>query len=535
MSATQESQQSETGNSVSPWSPLRIHVYRNMWIATLVSNIGTWMHDMSAGWLMAELTISPVMVALVQTATAMPVCILAIPLSALADIFDRRVYLIIAILWMMFIAYILGLLTITGITNEWILVFMTFALGIGTAMMMPALASITPELVPRPELHKAIALNAMGMNVSRAIGPAIAGIIVAAAGSGAVFLINAVSFFLVVLVLMNWKREVHKSNLPAERFIAAIRTGVRFALHAPALQATLVRSFSFFIFASALWALLPLVARDLLGGGPKTYGILLGAIGIGAVMGALKLPDIRTRLSSDQIIAGATFIYSVSMITTGYIHNIYTSLVFMAICGAMWITMITTVSTAAQMALPNWVRSRGLSINVAILMGSLAFGSIIWGNVAKYYSIPVSLFSAAICGIIAVMLTRRWHISGIEKIDLTPSMHWDTPITHDQITHNRGPVMVVVHYRLSPGNHLEFLKLVHELGRSRRRDGAYAWDVMEDVKDPSHYIEYYMVESWLEHLRQHERVTNEEKILQEKIRELLEEKGPAEVTHFVGT
>ena len=224
------------------------------------------------------------------------------------------------------------------------------------------------------------------------------------------------------------------------------------------------------------------------------------------------------------------------MVTTGFIHQLIPCTIFMAICGAAWITMISTVSTAAQMALPNWVRSRGLSINVAILMGSLAFGSIIWGNVAKYSSIPLSLATAAIGAIVAIPLTRRWHISGIEKIDLTPSMHWDTPITHEQITHNRGPAMIVIHYRLTNQNNKhEFLSLVHELGRSRRRDGAYAWDIMEDVRDPAHYIEYYMVESWLEYLRQHERVTNEEKTLQGKLRELLVDKKKPEVTHFVGT
>ena len=194
-------QQAQPDIGTSPWSPFRIRVFRYVWFATLISNIGSWMHEVGAGWLMAMLSTSPIMVALVQTATTMPVFLLAIPAGALADIFDRRLYLITALLWMMFIAFVLGILTIIGITNEWILVVLTFALGIGTAMMMPALASITPELVPRPELHKAVALNAMGINLSRAIGPACAGVIIAAAGSGAVFLINAVSFLIVVIVL----------------------------------------------------------------------------------------------------------------------------------------------------------------------------------------------------------------------------------------------------------------------------------------------------------------------------------------------
>ena len=506
-----------------------------MWLATVVSNIGSWMHEVGAGWLMAELSTSPIMVALVQTATSMPVFLLAVPAGALADIFDRRLYLITAVFWMMFIAFVLGILTLAGITNEWILVVLTFALGIGTAMMMPAMASITPELVPRHELHKAVALNAMGINISRAIGPACAGVIIAAAGSGAVFLINAVSFLLVVVVLWKWQRQVQKSNLPAERFFSAIRTGVRFVMHAATLQAALVHSFSFFIFASALWAMLPLVARDLLQGGPRTYGILLAAIGVGAVAGALILPAIRSRFNGDQMIAGATIIYALAMLVTGHLNHFLPNIIFMAICGVSWIIMISTLSTTAQLSLPNWVRSRGLAIMTAILMGSLAFGSIIWGSVAKYTGITVALTAAAIGALIALVFSYRWRIGGVEKFDLTPSMHWNMPVTHEQITHDRGPVMVVVHYRIIPDNRDEFLALMHELSRIRRRDGAYAWDVLEDVKDPVHFIEYYMVESWLEHLRQHERVTNTDKMLQEKIKQLLVDKKQPEVTHFVGT
>jgi len=506
-----------------------------MWIANVISNIGSWMHEVGAGWLMATMSGSPLMVALMQTATSLPVFLLAIPAGTLADIFDRRIYLITAITWMMCIAGILGLLTLAGFTNEWILVTLTFALGIGTAMMMPAQAAITPELVPRPELFKAVALNAMGINLSRAIGPALAGVIIAMAGSWAVFLINAASFLLVVMVLWTWKRQTQKSNLPAERFISAIRTGVRFALHAATLKATLIRSLSFFIFGSSLWAMLPLVAKELLQGGPQTYGILLAGIGVGAVAGALLLPAARARYSSDQLIGGATVIYAVSMLVIGHLNKLLPDLLSMAVCGAAWITMISTISTAAQLSLPNWVRSRGLAITLAILMGSLACGSLIWGAVAKYTSITVALTTAAVGALLALALCYRWRISGVEMIDLTPSLHWEMPVTHDQITHNRGPVMVVVHYRLDAVNHDEFLALVHELGRSRRRDGAYAWDVLEDAKDPTHYIEYYMVESWLEYLRVHERVTITEKILQDKIKQLLIEKKKPEVTHFVGT
>ena len=528
-------QQTVTESSTSPWTPFSITAFRNIWIATLVSNIGSGMQEMGGGWLMTELTTSPVMVALVQTAFSIPAFFLAIPAGALADIFDRRVYLMATIMWMMLAAMVLGVFTIAGLTNEWILLIMTFALGTGMAMMIPALAAITPELVPRPELHKAISLNAIGMNVSRVIGPAIAGLIIIALGIGAVFIINGLSFLVVLYVLWKWNRTEIKSNLPAERFMSAVRTGVRFTFHSPALQATLVRCFGFFIFGSALWSLMPLVARDLLAGGPRTLSLLYATFGIGAISSALFLPRLRTTFTSDQIVAGATVTFSLALFTISQISHLLMAFVLMMICGASWITVISMVITAGQLSLPNWVRSRGLSVLTAILMGSLAIGSVIWGNVAKFTSLSVSLSSASLFAVISILITWRWHISGIEKIDLTPSMHWNTPVTHDQITHVRGPVMVIVDYRLKPENINEFLTLVHELGRSRRRDGAYAWDVMEDVRDPAHYIEYYMVESWVEHLRQHERVTNTERMIQEKIVQLLQDGNSPEVRHFIGT
>lgn len=521
-------------SAASPWSPFKIRVFRNLWIATLISNVGTWMHDVAAGWLMTSLSTSPVMVALIQTASTLPVFLLAIPAGALADIFDRRRYLIVALMWMMLVATVLGCLTLTGITNAWILIILTFSLGIGTAMMLPALAAITPELVPREELHRAIALNAIGVNASRAVGPAVAGLIIAAAGSGAVFMINAVTFSVVVVVLWRWRRTAEESSLPAERFVTAIRTGVRFALNAPALQATLIRSIGFFVFASALWALLPLVAKQLLGGGPQTLGILMASIGVGAVLGALLLPKIRSYISTDQLVAAATILYALAMFITGYMHDLLLASLAMAMAGVAWISVMSSVQVAAQMALPNWVRSRGLSIMMTIFMGAMAGGSFIWGNVAKQTGIPMALITAAVGAVMTILVTWRWHISGIEKIDLTSSMHWAPPITHDQVTHDRRPVMIIIHYRVAEGKESEFLSLIHQLGRSRKRDGAYVWDILEDVTEPNHFIESYMLESWLEHLRQHERVTHTERVLQEKIHGLMKDNIPPRVTHFVG-
>jgi MFS family permease len=518
----------------SPWSPLKIRIFRYIWLANLVSMIGTWMNDVGAGWLMATLTDSPLMVAMIQTVGFLPSVFLALPAGALADIFDRRRYLIIVNIWMVLVAGLLGILTIYQITDAWLLLGFTFALGIGSAVMMPAFAAVTPEVVPRKALGHAIALNTMGMNVSRAIGPALAGIIVAKAGSGAVFLLNAVSFMCIIIVLWRWQRVTTPSNLPAERFFSALKVGIRFSLNSPPLHAALIRSMGFFVFASALWALLPLIAKQLLQGGPQTFGIMLGCIGIGAVFGALVLPGLRAKYSSDTLVSWYSVQYGVAMAAIALVHNFAVALIAAGVCGMAWITVISSTQVAAQMALPNWVRSRGLAVMVMTMMGSMSGGALIWGKVAEQTSISTALLIAACLTVGAIVLTRRWPISGNDQMDLTPSMHWHMPNVREQISHNRSPVMIIIHYQVIPANQQEFLHTIERLGMVRRRDGAYAWDVMEDAVEPNHYIEYYMVESWLEHLRQRERITNTDKAIQEHLRTLLVDGNYPVVTHFVG-
>ncbi len=520
--------------SVSPWSPFQVRIFRNLWLANLVSMIGTWMNEVGAGWLMATLTDSPLMVAMIQTASFLPTVFLAMPAGALADIFDRRRYLILVNIWMVVMAGILGLLTVYELTTAWSLLACLFALGIGSAMGMPAFAAVAPEVVPRQELHHAISLNTMGINVSRAIGPALAGVIVAQAGSGAVFLLNAVSYIGVLYVYCRWRRVTTPSNLPTERFIPALKVGIRFCLNAPPLHSALIRSIGFFLFASALWALLPLIAKQLLRGGPDAFGILLGAIGIGAVGGALILPKLRAKYSSDALIAWYSIQYAAGMALIALVHNFYVALFAGAVCGMAWITVISCTQVAAQMALPDWVRSRGLAVMVMAMMGSMSVGSLLWGKVAEDAGIPAALLIAALCTALALLVTRRRPIGEIDRMDLRPSRHWRMPDVREAITHERSPVMVMIRYQVKPGCEREFLETIEELGRVRRRDGAFAWDVLEDAVEPGHYLEYYLVETWIEHLRQRERITNTDKLIQERLLTLLVEGTQPEVRHFVG-
>jgi MFS family permease len=536
VAASQSDHDSPSGDSESgAWSPLKIPLFRALWLATIASNIGTWMHDIGAGWLMTSLSPTPVMVALVQTATTLPILFLALPAGALSDIIDRRRYLLVVQTWMALVAAFLAVLTITGITSAWMLVALTFAMGIGSAMMMPAWAAITPEIVPRTELQVAVALNSMGMNVARAIGPAIAGVIVSTAGTGAVFALNALSFLGVMGVLFMWKREHAPTTLPAERFFSAVRTGVRFAIHHGPLQNAVIRGIGFFLFASASWALLPLIAREQLGGGPGTFGILVAGIGVGAVIGAVVLPHLHKKLSKDQLIAGGTMLYAVAMLTLAHLTNLPVLIVAMLISGIAWISVLSSLQVAAQLALPNWVRSRGLAVFMAAFMGSMALGSLVWGNVAQQTSIATALTIAAAGALLTIAFTWRWKIGAIETIDLSPSMHWPTPMIRDGVEHDRGPVLIQIRYQIVPENRAEFLASIKELGKRRKRDGAFVWGILENTESENDFIEHFMLESWLDHLRQHERVTNEDRRLQEKIQQFLTAGTTPQISHYISS
>lgn len=518
---------------LSPWAPFRSQAFRWLWIATVVSNIGTWMHDVGAGWLMTSLAPTPLMVALVQAATTLPVVMLALPAGALADILDRRRYLIATQSWMAIVAAVLGILTLLHLTNAWTLLALTFLLGIGTALNLPAWSATAPELVPRAHLPAALALNSMGMNVSRAIGPALAGVIIALSGSAAVFLVNALSFLGVIRALVWWRHQPRNSSLPAERLWTAMHAGLRHARHSPPLLKTLVRGGAFFLFASASWALLPLIARQELHGGPELYGLLVGGIGVGAVSGALLLPRLRARFSYHALVAGGTLLHAGAMLTLAHVHNVALVALAMLASGVAWITVLSSLQVSAQTALPTWVRARGLSIFMVVFMGGMALGSIVWGHLATVTSMPFALTVAAIGAAIGTVATRRIRLGGHEQLDLRPSRHWPAPLLAEPPEPDRGPVMVSVEYRIDPARAEEFARVMQELRRQRRRDGAFFWELFQDATEPARFVEYFMVESWLEHLRQHERVTVADRDIQERASAFHLGPEPPQVRHLL--
>jgi MFS family permease len=523
-----------TRSEGSPWSPFRYSTFTVLWIATVASNIGTWMQNAAAGWLMTELEPEPLVVALVQVATSLPMFLFVMPAGALADIIDRRHLLLVVQVAAAVIIAVFSLLVWADIVTPFILLAFTFLAGITAALISPAWQAIVPELVARRDLPAAVALNSVGFNVSRVVGPALAGLIIAGMGLAAPFWLNAISYLGVVAALIWWHPHGSRiSHLPAERFGAAIRIGLRYARYNPHLRATLVRAAGFFVFASAYWALLPLVARNQVVGGPELYGILLGAIGTGAVGGSFALPWLKSFMGADKLVAAGTIGTAVALILFGLARHPATALAASFIAGVSWIGVIATINVSAQVALPEWVRGRGLAVFATILFGGMTLGSAIWGQVAGMIGLPGAHFAAAMSALAAIPLLWRWKLQTGAGIDLMPSMHWPTPILSPEIDADRGPTLVTVDYRIDSRNRDEFLAALKRLAHERRRDGAYVWGVFEDVAaGEGRFLETFLVESWLEHLRQHERVTNADRVLQDAVHRFHLE-GIPKVTHFI--
>lgn len=522
----------EPASAGAAWTPFRHRAFAMLWTATVVSNIGTWMHDVGAGWLMVTLAPSPLMVALVQAATTLPVFLLALPAGALADIVDRRRMLLLTQSFLLAVALALGVAAALGRVTPGLLLLFTFLGGVGAALTAPAWQAIVPELVPRPALQPAIALNSLGINIARAIGPALGGLVIALWGMAAPFLLNAASFVGVIAALAVWRRTQPAPARP-ERFTGAMRAGLRYAAASRPLQVTLVRAAAFFVFASCYWALLPLVARIVLTGGPGLYGLLLGCIGAGAVAGALVLPRVRAHASPDRIVLGGTAATAAAMAVLALVPFPVAAFAACAVAVAAWIAVLSSLNVSAQTALPNWVRARGLAIYLVVFFGSMTLGSLAWGRLAEATDIPAALLAAAAGALAAAWVVRHRTLPQGAGADLAPSMHWPAPVLAGAVEDDRGPVMVMIEYRIDPNRSSEFLDALEGLGRERRRDGAYRWEVFEDAAARGRYVEAFWLASWGEHLRQHERVTVADKDMQDRVRAFHVGMEPPHVTHLI--
>ena len=514
--------------------PLASPMFRALWIATIVSNVGTWMHDVGAGWLMTSLSPDPLMVALVQGATTFPMFALALPAGALADIVDRRRLLIAAQLFGLIGAAGLAIITLAGFTTAWVLLVFTAVIAVGAAFSAPAFQAIVPELVQPKALQQAVALNSLGVNIARAIGPALGGVIIAASGPAAVFAVNAVSVVGVIIVLVRWHRVAPERHLPAEHMIGAMRAGLHYAMRAPELQVVLIRSVGFFLFASGLWALLPIIARRDLGLGPAGYGGLLTFMGLGAIGGAIMMPRLRGRMGANAITLAASLLLASAMAALSLVTGFWSASGTLFIAGLAWIAMMASLNGGAQATSPGWIKARALAIYLLVFQGSMAAGSALWGSVASRIGVPSTLLAAsALLAVAGVILAWRYPFDRTSTLDLSPSAHWPTPLVDGDVEHDSGPVLVTIEYRIAPDRVSDFFAAIQEMRRIRRRDGAIHWGVYEDTAQPGTVVETFTVESWLEHLRQHDRVTNADRVHQDALAAFRSDDRPPVVRHFI--
>lgn len=516
----------------STWSPFRNPIFRALWIANAFSNVGSWMQNTAMAWLMTMLAPSALMVSLVQVAATFPMFLLALPAGALADVIDRRRVIILTQLWMLLSAALLGVLTILNYTTPTILLLLVLSLGIGMALNAPAWQAVIPELVPREQIPAAVALNSAGFNLARSVGPALGGFVLVLLGAGPTFLINAVSFLGVVGVLLFWKKPSRESALPAERMMGAMRTGIRYVRHAPALKAVFARALVFVVFASSQMALLPLFARSYLHAGSGEYGLLLGAFGLGAVAGALMLPWIM-KISLEALTIVMNIVFAVSLSFLALIHSFVPDFIAIFFSGIAWLVLLANFNSNVQSIVPAWVRGRCLAVYMLIFFGGMAIGSFLWGVAGNLFGIPAAFNISAAGMILGLPATMKLKMASADRIDLTPSGHWSMPAVMFEPGPDEGPVLVRVEYRIDPAKWNEFGRAMRRLRRARLRGGAFRWALFADLSEPGKYTETFLIESWLEHLRQHERLTVADREIETIVRAFHIGDTKPEVSHLL--
>ena len=516
----------------SSWAALSFPTYRTLWFATVASGVGNAMQAVGAGWLMTTMSPSPVLVSLVQAATMLPMFLLVLPAGVLGDIVDRRRLLLFAQWWSLVSALLLGVVTYAGFISPWLLLLFTFVLGVGTALQTPALQAVVPELVPRERLPSAVALNSMGMNIARAVGPAVGGVLIAAAGAGSVFVFNAVSFLFTIGALWRWKREPRANKLPPEHFFSAMRTGWRYARQNPQLLAVLVRAAAFFGFAAALWALLPLIGKEKLESSPHGYAILLSCIGVGAVAAAITLPRLRENVSADSLTVSSALVFAVAGAVPAVSDSFHLIAACMIVAGWAWLACLSTFNISAQFAIAEWVKSRGLAMYQIAFFGSLALGSMLWGHIAEASSIETALLASSAALALGSLTAARFKLEASRGLDLQPALSWPEPRVLLTGASSRGVILTTVDYEIDPADSASFLAAMQEIERIRRRNGGYDWGVYEDMEKPGRFVEQFLSDSWLEHLRHHERTTVSDRIVQEHVNAFHRGKGSPRVSHF---
>jgi MFS family permease len=519
-------------DSLSPIAPLRLPVFRMLWTTWFMANVCMWMSDVAAAWMMTSLTTSPIWVALVQTASTLPVFLLGLPSGALADNLDRKRYFLVTQLWVAVVATLLSAIIFLDVMTPPLLLALTFANGIGLAMRWPVFSAIVPELVPRPQLPAALALNGVSMNASRIVGPLVAGALIASAGSAWVFLLNATISLGAAVIISRWHRE-HKPNpLGRERLGTAMRVGWQYVTQSYLLKGVLLRIWIFFFHSTALLALLALLARGMQGGGAGTFTLLLASMGAGAIAATAFLPRWRRHHSRDGLVLRGALLQTGAMATMALTDQVWLAVPAMFLGGVAWITSANTLSVSIQMGLPDGVRARGMSIYQMAIMGASASGAAIWGQVATWTSVPVSLGIASFSGVLVMVLATRWMPDAGVEDDITPKRIFPAP--QMETPPAQGHVLMTIEYLVDPARAAEFRNLMLTDGRrSRLRHGAFSWELLHDINEPGRFLEVIVDESWTDHLRRFDRVTAADVSLRDRKLAFHQGEMPPRVTRCV--
>jgi len=496
--------------------PLKLPVFRMLWSTWLIANICMWMNDVAAAWMMTSLTSSPIWVALVQSASTLPVFLLGLPSGALADILDRRRWLVATQFWLAGTAVVLCAAIALDVMTAPLLLALTFANGIGLALRWPVFSAIVPELVPRPQLPAALGLNGIAMNASRIVGPLTAGMLIASAGSVWVFALNAVLSVASGFVVLRWRREHTPNPLGRERLISAMRVGVQFVRQSQRMRAVLTRVSLFFFHSTALLALLPLLARNLQGGGAGTFTLLLAAMGTGAIIAVLFLPRLRQALGRDQLVLRGAMLQSAATAVMAVAPNAWVAVPAMFFGGMAWITVANSLSVSAQLALPDWVRARGMSTYQMAIMGASAIGAALWGQVATVTSLTLSLAIAAVSGTLLMLAAIRWVTDVSGEDDVRPAQAGWATGPPAEAPQEDGRVVITVEYLIDPSRAAAFHLVMQETRRARLGQGAIGWELLHDIAQPERYVEQIVDESWTDHLRRFNRATAADMALRER-------------------
>jgi MFS family permease len=499
------------------WRPLRTPIFRQLLIADIVSDVGTFMQGVGSAWLMVSVGAGPLFVALTQTASTLPFFLFALPAGAIGDIVNRRTLILYSEAWMLCVAIALAVATIGGFMTPWLLLALTFALSAGDAVESPSWRAVLPELVRKEDLAAASALNGIEFNIARAVGPALAGALIAVAGVGAAFLANVVSFLGVIIVVARWKRPSRARTAPSETLPGATVAAIRYVRNVPATRAVMLRSGAVMFFASAPFALLPAIAHGV-SGSAVGYGALLGCFGVGAVGGALVMQWARARASNEAIMSTAVVILGATIVAIAGVDNLPGLMAVMLVSGGAWIAFIALANALVQTMAPDWVRARVLAIFMLITQGGLAAGSAMWGMLASRASIDRALVWAGLGTIATAALGLRMRLPD-GAADVSPWNHWRMPaIVQDAVPGlDEGPVLVTVEYRVEAVHADAFLRAMRNYERVRRRDGASRWGLYRDLERADVYLETFIVVSWAEHLRQHERLTRGDSDLEQLV------------------